>query len=97
MSFPKYFDCYVYSCAERFEKLHKRIQLLSLVEKDYSVDVKDVLLLFSSYFWTTFLFEYLSNKFCLILFVCSNNDNLHEYQTMRNRRNIKYILGNINM
>ena len=56
---------------------------------------------FSSFFVLfldcTFLFEFLSYRFLLISFVCSHNDNLYGYQTMTNRRNIKYILGNINM
>ena len=44
-----------------------------------------------------FLFEILSNTFLLISFVCSHNDNLHGYRTLRNGRNIRYIFGNINM
>ena len=83
--------------AQRCEKAHQPIQLLSLVEKDYSAHVKDVSLFFSCFWIVLFLFEYLSSKFLLISFICSHNNNLNRYRTMRNRRNIKNSFGYINM
>ena len=74
--------------AQKYEKPHQAIQLLSPVEKDYSAHVKSVsfFLLILDY---TVLFEFLSNEFLLISLVCAHNDNLHGYRTMKNRRNIK--------
>ena len=52
---------------------------------------------FLSYFWIVHFYLNFSHKFLLISFLCSHNDYLHRYQTMKNRRNIKYIFGNTNM